>query len=111
MLLGLHAACRTGSDTVGPDGDVVLRLDVVPLVLKADSTSTATVWATLLVKGKAAPDSTPVFFVASQGAIDEVAYTVDGLATATYRSGPEPGSVAIVGQALAVRDTVIVTLY
>ena len=111
VLLGLVPACRTQSNPTGPEGDVDLRLDVVPLILKADSASTATVWATLLVRGEPAPDSTVVNFVVSQGAIDPVGYTVDGLASATYTSGGEPGSAAIVAQAMTVRDTVVVTLY
>ncbi|MBD3333969.1 MAG: hypothetical protein GF355_00460 [Candidatus Eisenbacteria bacterium] len=110
-LLLLLAACKTGEETTGPVNGVELQLDVVPLLLKADTLSSSTVWATLLVKGEPAPDSTAVYFLASPGSIEPVAYTQDGLAVATYTAAAEPGVAMVVAQAMALRDTVRITLY
>lgn len=104
-------SCKTGNDPVSPQTGIQLQLDVMPLLLKADTLSSSTVWATLKVNGEPAPDSTAVYFLASPGKIDPVAYTRDGLAVVSYRSVNEPGIAIIVGQALAIRDTVRVTLY
>lgn len=109
--LAALSSCRTGNDPVSPQDEIYLRLDAVPILLAADSSSTATIWATLLIKGRPAPDSTTVHFVASDGQIDPVGYTEDGLASVIYMSSGEVGSVSIVGQALAVRDTVNLTIY
>lgn len=110
LVGSLTASCRTSA---GPDGEdaVSLALDSVPLLVKADSSSVATVWATVLEHGSPVADSTLVYFAASMGAIEPEARTKDGLARVTFRAGKETGIAAIVAQSRAVRDTVVITLY
>jgi hypothetical protein len=103
-------SCRS---TSAPEagGAITLKVDAVPLLLKADSTSVATIWATVLQDERPAPDSTVVCFAASLGQITSEAYTRDGLARASFTAGSAPGVAAIVAQAKGVRDTVVVTVY
>ena len=82
-----------------------------PLLLKADSSSTATIWATVLISDRPAPDSTVVNFASTLGTVTSEAYTRAGLARAIFAAGDEPGTVAVVAQVLAVRDTVVLTVY
>ena len=103
-------SCRTSTGP-GANGGLTLQLDSVPLLVKADSTSTATIWATVLENGKPVPDSTTVYFAASLGGVEAEARTKDGLARAVFTAGGEIGVAAIVAQSLAVRDTVLLTLY
>jgi len=103
-------SCRTQAPTA-PEGAVALTLDAVPILLKADSTSVSSVWATVLENGQPVSDSTVVYFVASLGTIDSEALTKDGLARATYTPGSEPGVAAVIAQVKAVRDTVMITVY
>jgi len=115
LVLVLGAAsglsCRTSTKPEDPPG-LTLSLDAVPLLLKADSTSVATIWATVMEQGSPVADSTVVVFAASMGAITAEALTRDGLARATYRADQEePGVASIVAQVRAVRDTVLVTVY
>jgi len=111
-LLALVLSCRAHpSSTQTAAGDVSLRLDAVPLLLKADSTATAVIWATVLDSGHPIADSTVVAFVASQGTITAQGYTKDGLAQASFTAKGADGVVSIVGQVKAVRDTVQLTVY
>lgn len=103
-------SCRTSTEP-DPNGGITIQLDSVPLLLKADSVSTATVWATVLSHGAPVPDSTVVQFAASLGIIETEARTKDGLARVNFRAGKETGIAAVVAQTKAVRDTVLVTLY
>lgn len=109
-LLG-PLACRGTQPADEEPAGVSLALDVVPLVLRADTTQTATVWATLLEDGSPVVDSTRVSLVTTLGQVSEEAFTVDGLAVATYRAAAEAGQASIVAQARGVRDTMRVTLY
>jgi len=110
-FLGLpQPGCRTSTPT-DPSGQISLELDAVPLLLKADSTGSSTIWATVLMSGRPAPDSTVVNFAASLGSVTPEAYTRDGLARATFSAGTIAGIAAIVAQVRAVRDTVMVTVY
>ena len=119
ILLGLFVSiaaialpsCRSSAPT-DPNGDMSVALDAVPLLLKADSVSTATIWATVLEHGHPVPDSTLVSLVASHGTIaPEQAYTRDGLATAVFTPILEAGVAVIVAQVRAMRDTVEITVY
>lgn len=116
LLFGLlvwtaHLSCRTSSEPDDPQKAIDLRLDAVPLLLKADSSSTATIWATVLISDRPAPDSTVVNFASTLGTVTSEAYTRAGLARAVFAAGDEPGTAAVVAQVLAVRDTVVLTVY
>ncbi len=110
LLLPAGISCRK-SVAPEPHDELVVQLDAVPLLLKADSTGTSTIWATVLQGGAPVPDSTMVYFAAGVGEVPPEAYTRDGLARVTYTPGRERGVAAIVAQVRAVRDTVLVTLY
>lgn len=104
-------SCRTSA---GPDDardGIFISLDAVPMLLKADSTSASTIWATVLIANKPAPDSTMVYFVSTLGAVTSEASTRDGLARAVFTPGDVPGAAAVVAQVMAVRDTVVLTVY
>ncbi len=90
---------------------VRLTVDVVPLIIPADSVSTATVWVTVLEDGNPVADSTKVSMVATSGTVDSCSYTTDGLAVATYRAAKESGITSIIAQAMGIRDTMNITLY
>jgi hypothetical protein len=104
------SACRTSSPT-GPGNGITLSLDAVPLLLKADSTSVSTLWATVLDAGRPVRDSTVVYFAASLGVVTSQAVTRDGLARATFTPSKTSGVAAVIAQVKAVRDTVLITVY
>ena len=106
----LPVGCRS---TAAPDlhGGLTVSLDAVPLLLKADSSATSIIWATVLEKGRPVADSTRVSFVTTIGTISSEALTRDGLATATYNPNGDAGLAAIIAQVRAVRDTVMITVY
>lgn len=110
LALALLGSCRTEAPE-DPNGGLTLSLDAVPLLLKADSSSVSTIWCTVLERGRPAPDSTLVSFVATFGTITEEAATRDGLARATFDPRGETGAAAIIAQVRALRDTVLVTVY
>lgn len=108
-VLGCRATKPDDSpvDTTG----VKITVDVVPLIIPADSSSTATVWITVLEDGDPVTDSTKVSMVATSGSIDSCTYTTDGLAVATYRAPKQSGIASIIAQSLGARDTMNITLY
>lgn len=110
LLAGIGLSCRSTSAPEGNQG-VSLVVDAVPLLLKADSVSVSTIWATVLEDGAPVPDSTLVSFATSLGSVEPEAYTRDGLAKARFSAGDETGVAAVVAQARAVRDTVLITLF
>ena len=106
------AGCRASEPDAAPaELGIDLSLDVVPLILRADTTEIATVWVTILEDGAPIADSTRVDLVATLGEVTAESFTHDGLAVATYRAAGETGSAAIVAQAKGVRDSIAVTLY
>ena len=70
LFLGLVVAswgCKASKPTTPPiqtDG-IAVTVDVVPLIIPADTSSTATVWVTVLDSGTPVTDSTAVSMVAS----------------------------------------------
>ncbi len=110
-IAGMGLGCQGTEPTIEPASGIALSIDVVPLILPADTTQTATVWVTVLEDGQPVSDSTRVSLVATLGRVTAESYTRDGLAVATYRACDETGRAAIVAQAKGVRDTVAVTLY
>jgi len=116
LFLGLVVAswgCKASKPTTPPiqtDG-IAVTVDVVPLIIPADTSSTATVWVTVLDSGTPVTDSTAVSMVATVGTVDSVAYTKDGLAVATYRAAKETGVASVIAQSLGARDTMNITLY
>ncbi len=114
LLIGVVAAilgCRASRPEDDTDTALSLKVDVVPLLLRADTSQTATVWVTVLERGSPAHDSTRVNLVATLGTVTSEVYTRDGLAVTAYRAGSEAGSAAIIAQVRGVRDTMRVTLY
>jgi hypothetical protein len=106
------AGCRASEPDATPSElGIDLSLDVVPLILRADTTEVATVWVTILEDGLPIADSTRVDLVATLGQVTAESFTHDGLAVATYRAAGETGSAAIIAQAKGVRDSIAVTLY
>jgi hypothetical protein len=104
-------SCRTSAGPDDPRDRISLQLDAVPLLLKADTTGVSTIWATVLISNQPAPDSTLVSFVSTLGTVTSEAFTRDGLARATFTPGSETGAAAVVAQVMAVRDTVVLTVY
>jgi hypothetical protein len=111
LVAGMGLGCQGTEPPVTPAAGIALSIDVVPLILPADTTQTATVWVTVLEDGLPVADSTRVSLVATLGRVTAESYTRDGLAVATYRACDETGRAAIVAQAKGARDTVAVTLY
>lgn len=115
ICLGLVLAtwgCKASRPTTPiPTGGIAVTVDVVPLIIPADTSSTATVWVTVLDSGIPVSDSTVVSMVATIGTVDSVAYTKDGLAVATYRGSKETGVASVIAQSLGARDTMNITLY
>lgn len=103
-------SCRSTAPP-NPTAGLTISLDAVPLLLKADSSATSTIWATVLEKGLPVKDSTLVSFVTTIGTISGEAVTRDGLATATFNPQGESGLAAIIAQVRAIRDTVMITVY
>jgi hypothetical protein len=110
-IAGMGLGCQGTEPAVEPASGISLSIDVVPLILPADTTQTATVWVTVLEDGLPIADSTRVSLVATLGRVTPECYTRDGLAVATYRACDETGRAAIVAQAKGERDTMAVTLY
>lgn len=110
ICLPIALSCRTSSEPENETG-LTIRIDAVPLLLKADSADVSTVWATVLDDGVPVPDSTIVYFASTLGGIEPEAYTRDGLARVEYGKQTETGVAAIVAQVRAVRDTVLITLF
>lgn len=110
-LAALMLSCRTSTEP-DPDGDLEIRLDAVPLLLKAaDTLDVSTIWATVLESGRPIADSTRVSFAATNGTIEPEALTRDGLARVEFIPGNAVGVAAVIAQVRAMRDTVLVTLY
>jgi hypothetical protein len=91
--------------------NVLVSVDVVPMILEADTSKTATVWVTVMENSEPAPDSTIVNLVTTLGQIESQVCTVDGLAVTDYRAAAQAGVATIIAQVRGVRDTMIVTLY
>ena len=105
-------SCRSTADPQPePSDGLTVSLDAVPLLLKADSSSVSTIWATVLEKGLPVKDSTRVNFVTTVGTLPAEAMTRDGLATVTFNPNGAAGLAAIIAQVRGVRDTVMVTVY
>lgn len=104
--------CRaTKPDDSIPPGQVSVEIDVVPILVPADSSERATVWVTVLQGGEPIADSTTVNLVTTLGVLPAEALTRGGLAVASYQPASEAGVASIVAQARGVRDTMQVTLY
>ncbi|MCK4414545.1 MAG: hypothetical protein KAY32_13475 [Candidatus Eisenbacteria sp.] len=110
-LLLAVLGCRASQTTQPDDPQLSIEVDVVPLILPADTSQTATVWVTVLDGKTPASDSTRVELVATLGTVPATVYTRDGLATASFQSGREAGTAAIIAQCRGVRDTMMITLY
>jgi hypothetical protein len=111
LVAGMALGCQGTEPAVEPVSGVSLSIDVVPLILPADTTQTATVWVTVLEDGLPIADSTRVSLVATLGHVTAESFTRDGLAVAIYRACAETGRASIVAQAKGERDTMAVTLY
>jgi len=108
-VVQMHGCRGTAPET--EEAAVRVQVDVVPLILPADTTETASVWITVLAEGEPVADSTRIDLLATLGSISAEAYTRDGLAVTSYRAAAVTGNVAIIAQARGVRDTMNITLY
>ena len=89
VLLGsMASSCRRSVDSTPAGSRVELRMDAMPLLVRADTmgTQTSQIWATVLEDGAPIADSTVVYFATSLGSITSDAYTKDGLARAIFTS-------------------------
>jgi hypothetical protein len=111
LLQGVIGCRATQPDSATAPDAISLDLDVIPLMVPADTARSATVWVTVLQGGNPVSDSTVVNLVTNLGTIPPQAYTRDGLATTDYTPALEPGVAMIVAQARGVRDTMHITLY
>ena len=113
VLLLAAVGCRaTQPDDSPAPGTLSIDLDVVPLMVPADTTKRAVVWITVLDGGVPVSDSTLVSLVTNLGQINPVeALTIDGLATSSYQPAAEAGVAMIVAQARGARDTMNITVY
>jgi len=112
VLCGCRAT-RPSDDGLESTGGVAVTVDVIPMILRADTSASATVWVTVTDSGEPVADSTLVSLVASRGTIPSEVLTSGGggLAVASYEPVTETGVVSIIAQALGVRDTMNITLY
>lgn len=109
MILGCQA---TKPDDSIPPGQITVDIDVIPILVPADSSERATVWITVKEGGAPIADSTIVNLVATLGSIPPEAFTNNaGLATTKYTPPCKAGVASIIAQARGVRDTMHVTLY
>ena len=90
---------------------LALSVEAIPFLIEADTSATAQVWVTVLENSAPVADSTRVDLAASAGVLPAIAYTRDGLATASYRAPGTAGSAFIVAQCRGVRDTTRITLF
>jgi hypothetical protein len=114
LAVTAHTSCRRTIETPpAPANQVVLQLDAMPLLLRADTSAvqTSQIWATVLQGGEPVADSTVVSFASSLGTITSEALTKDGLARVTFSAPGTTGVAAVIGQVKAVRDTVEITIY
>ncbi len=103
--------CRSTQPEDKASESVTVELDVIPIILAADTSETASVWVTVKENGMPAADSTRVRLVATVGTVPDEVLTLDGLAVASYRPSRDTGVATIIAQAKGVRDTMNITLY
>ena len=104
--------CRATQPNDDPTpGTLSVDLAVIPLILPADTSHSATVWVTVLEGTEPVADSTKVSLVATSGTLPSEAYTSAGLANTSYRPSLSTGVVTIIAQVKGVRDTMNITVY
>lgn len=104
--------CRASRPSEKPEpGALSVDLAVIPLILPADTTKSATVWVTVLEGSEPVADSTKVWLVATAGTLPSEVYTSAGLANTNYRPSRATGVVMIIAQVKGVRDTMNITVY
>jgi len=109
-LVGL-AGCLASKPDDDQAGTLTIDLAVVPQILPADTSKTATVWVTVLEGGDPVSDSTRVVLVATAGTVPPEVFTTDGLAIASYRPALSTGIATLIAQVKGVRDTMNVTIF
>ncbi len=107
-LLGCQA---TRPDDDPQRGALSVDLAVIPLILPADTTQSATVWVTVLEGTEPVADSTRVWLVATSGHLPSAAYTSSGVASTSFHPSLSTGVVTIIAQVKGVRDTMKITVY
>ncbi len=116
ILLGLSILLSGCAFSVAPtdseESTLTIVLAAYPTQLSAEDSSTAEVWATVLQGTNPVKDGTIVRFATTAGTITDQSQTQDGLAVAQLISPADgrPRRVAVVAQALTVRDTFDVDL-
>jgi hypothetical protein len=111
--LALLSGCAFSvAPTDSEESTLSVALSAYPTQLSAEDSSTAEVWATVLQGTNPVKDGTIVRFATTAGEITAEGSTLDGLAVAQLTSPADgrPRRVAVVAQALTVRDTFDVDL-
>ncbi len=113
LTLTLLSGCAFSvAPTDSEESTLSVALSAYPTQLSAEDSSTAEVWATVLQGINPVKDGTIVRFATTAGKITAQGQTQDGLAVAQLTSPADgrPRRVAVVAQALTVRDTFDVDL-
>ena len=102
------------SPTSSEDKQITLELFAIPNSVNSglDSLASAEIWATLKRGGNPVSDSTVVVFATTVGTITPTSITKDGLALAildvAFPANEGPPEGAVIGQALTIRDTLLI---
>ena len=104
-------ACSV-APTDSEESTLTVDISAYPTQLSAEDSATAEVWATVLQGINPVKDGTIVRFATTAGEITAESQTQDGLAVAQLISPGDgrPRRVAVVAQALTIRDTFDVDL-
>ncbi|MBT3346631.1 MAG: hypothetical protein HN712_13525 [Gemmatimonadetes bacterium] len=112
LCVMLSGCAFSVAPTDSEESTLTIVLSAYPTQLSAEDSSTAEVWATVLQGTNPVKDGTNVRFATTAGVITDESQTQDGLAVAQLTSPADgrPRRVAVVAQALTVRDTFDVDL-
>ncbi len=112
MSFLLSGCAFSVAPTDSEESTLTVDISAYPTQLSAEDSATAEVWATVLQGINPVKDGTIVRFATTAGDITAESQTRDGLAVAQLISPGDgrPRRVAVVAQALTVRDTFDVDL-
>ncbi len=112
MSFLLSGCAFSVAPTDSEESTLTVDISAYPTQLSAEDSATAEVWATVLQGINPVKDGTIVRFATTAGEITAESQTQDGLAVAQLISPGDgrPRRVAVVAQALTIRDTFDVDL-
>jgi len=112
MSFLLSGCAFSVAPTDSEESTLTVDISAYPTQLSAEDSATAEVWATVLQGINPVKDGTIVRFATTAGEITAQSQTQDGLAVAQLISPGDgrPRRVAVVAQALTIRDTFDVDL-